>query len=133
MKECTGEKKTNFSMPEVKILLLAVMLSICGVFILARFSFTLLNPGEYSQLVLKDGLCHLHGDNSGSACAERRELLPQAVTSIFTYFLIFMIPITNVVFVISQPSQLRKKMKRFCCTFQIRKCEPNRPNPQPCV
>ena len=111
----TSKRKMFFSVPEIKILLIAIMLTIFAVSILARFSYTLISVDEYSHLMVRDGLCHLHGDNSGANCAQRNYLVAQSVTAILTYIIACLIPITYVVFGASLSDS--KKIKEFCCAW----------------
>ena len=115
----TSKKKMFFSVPEIKILLIAIMMVIFAVSILGRFSYTLISVDEYSRLVVRDGLCHLHGDNSGANCAQRNYLVAQAVTAMLTYIIACLVPITYVIFVASLSDS--KKVKEFCCAWKNRK------------
>jgi hypothetical protein len=114
-----SKKRMYFSVPEIKILLIAIMMVVFAVSILGRFSYTLISVDEFSHLLVRDGLCHLHGDNSGADCAQRNYLVAQAVTAILNYILGCFIPIMYVVFVASLSDT--KKVKEFCCAWKIRK------------
>ena len=115
----TSKKKMFFSVPEIKILLIAIMMIIFAVSVLARFSYTLISVDEYSHLMVRDSLCHLHGDKSGGDCAQRNYLVAQSVTAILTYIIACLIPITYVVFGASLSDS--KKIKEFCCAWRNRK------------
>ena len=93
--------KKFFSVPEIKILLLALVFVIFGVLVLIRLSYTLSSVEEYFQSLLSDGVCHLFGENSGTTCQEREPLVAMASTAVLAYIIALFGPTTNVVFVLS--------------------------------
>ena len=109
----SGQSENFFSPQETKILLLSLLIVFLGVFVLARFSYTISSAYQYSQVIIDDGLCHIHGDSSSKTCASNREsLLVYPITSIVTYLLLSLAPLSNIVFVISLSS--KKKLAKFC-------------------
>ena len=112
--QVSGDSKNFFSPQETKILLLSILLVFLGVFILARLSYTLSSVDHYSQVIIDDGLCHIHGNSSSETCESNREsLLGNPITSIVTYLLVSLVPLSNIVFVFSLSS--KKKLAKFCC------------------
>jgi hypothetical protein len=124
LKNQISGRKAFFSVPEVKLVANALILAIFGVFVLGRLSHTLVSLGEYSELLIRDGLCHLHGERSGISCLEREPFIAQAITGIVTYVMAAIVPITNVIFVLSLS---RGKMKRGGRHVQKRKDLPKKP------
>ena len=72
--QVSGQRENSFS-PETKILSLSILLVFLGVFILARLSYTLSSADQYSQVIIDDGLCHIHGNSSSETCASNHESL----------------------------------------------------------
>ena len=114
--QVSGQRENFFSPQETKILLLSILLVFLGVFILARLSYTLSSVDQYSQVIIDDGLCHIHGNSSSETCASNREsLLGNPITSIVTYLLLSLVPLFNILFVFSLSIK-----KKFCSVCTIR-------------
>ena len=126
--QVSGQKENFFSPQETKILLLSILLVFLGVFILARLSYTLSSVDQYSQVIIEDGLCHIHGNSSSETCASNREsLLGNPITSIVTYLFISLVPLSNIVFVFSLSS--KKKLAKFCSACKDNKDKDKKKSP----
>ena len=103
----------SFSVPEVKILLLSCLFIIFGITALITLSITIRDVDIISERLFDYFACQARGNSNNNTCSEEYdelEVLLKPELNSATYFLLGLIPWSNLLFVI-QVAYIKKGMQ----------------------
>ena len=113
----SSKKRQLFSAPEVKLLILSVMLVVIGVVILGRFSYILATQSQYAQQLSEYSTCQLRG-NRPDCIAETTITSVSIVARILTVVAIAAVPYVNMIFLVGK-SDFFKIANLLCHMYKL--------------
>ena len=96
------DKKSFFSAPELKMIVLSVVFVVLGILVLAILTHTIATQGEYAKNIKAYATCQLFGDNPN--CMGRREdiRIVSATLSALAAIGVGLAPYVNIFFILKK-------------------------------
>ena len=118
----TSKKKHFFSTPEVKLLVLSVLLVVVGVIILGRFTYILATQAQYAHHLSEYSICQLQGSKPN--CTPETAISSVSISSrILTVAAIGVIPCMNMIFLVGKSDFVRMASLLCCVCKQTWSCQ----------
>jgi hypothetical protein len=127
LKNKLNNTRSFFSVPEIKLIIISVMIVILGTIVMGTLTYTMATQGEYSRAIITYSTCQLYGDNP--ACAGRDEDMRISKTTVNTiaFFALGLMPYINIFFILKLSDV--NKARRFVMLLPKRvkhQCLPNK-------